>query len=392
MSFPSSFITPDTAPATLFGNAGGGDLAVANGVTTSLAFDSAAVGLEYGTLNITGTLVSGTDGSGSIPGQIIRCRTLNLLSATSIIRAALRGTGGAGGTAVVTSAVGVAGSTTTNPGAQMGFQTFSNGGAGGGDAVHAGGAGAGISGGNGGGVNYRALAVGSGTGGTTAAGANATGGGTVTRVAAFDSILPIPGAPGCGGGSGARNLDGTSGVGGAGGQGGNILVLQAQTISAYPGSRICSDGSNGANGGDGSGTTTGTAAGGGGGAGGNAGPVMARFQKLIQSGPVWAATTAYNIGDAVWPTVAQTNPAFATALVCTVAGTSAGSEPAASTVDQATVVDGGVTWKYQRLFSARFGTGGTGGNGHSLGSASATYAGGNGASGYGSLIAAERVG
>lgn len=58
-----------------------------------------------------------------------------------------------------------------------------------------------------------------------------------------------------------------------------------------------------------------------------------------QSQPVWAATTAYSLGDRVVPT--SSNGFY---YECTTAGTSAGTEPTWPTTIGNTVVDGTVTW------------------------------------------------
>lgn len=54
---------------------------------------------------------------------------------------------------------------------------------------------------------------------------------------------------------------------------------------------------------------------------------------------LWAATTAYIVGDFVLPTIGGL------LFQATVAGTSGGSEPTFPTTIGATVVDGGVTWQ-----------------------------------------------
>lgn len=58
--------------------------------------------------------------------------------------------------------------------------------------------------------------------------------------------------------------------------------------------------------------------------------------------PSWQATAAHAVGDLVIPTVANGHQ-----YRCIVAGTSGGAEPAWSTVDGATQVDGGVTWRVE---------------------------------------------
>lgn len=54
---------------------------------------------------------------------------------------------------------------------------------------------------------------------------------------------------------------------------------------------------------------------------------------------LWAALTAYAVGDIVWPTTANGR-----IYRCTVAGTSGASEPTFPTSAAGTVVDGTVTW------------------------------------------------
>ena len=61
----------------------------------------------------------------------------------------------------------------------------------------------------------------------------------------------------------------------------------------------------------------------------------------ILTGIVWAATTAYALGDTVNPTSGKEN---GFKYVCTTAGTSGASEPTWPTTEGATVVDGTVTW------------------------------------------------
>jgi hypothetical protein len=54
---------------------------------------------------------------------------------------------------------------------------------------------------------------------------------------------------------------------------------------------------------------------------------------------LWVASTAYALGDIVWPTTANGR-----IYRCTTAGTSGTSEPTFPTTPAATVVDGTVTW------------------------------------------------
>lgn len=60
--------------------------------------------------------------------------------------------------------------------------------------------------------------------------------------------------------------------------------------------------------------------------------------------PVWAATTAYTVGQLVKPTAPAVNTSFV--FRCTVAGTSGGTEPtwSAATANNATIVSGGATF------------------------------------------------
>ncbi|MDG4595480.1 MAG: hypothetical protein P9F75_07270 [Candidatus Contendobacter sp.] len=60
----------------------------------------------------------------------------------------------------------------------------------------------------------------------------------------------------------------------------------------------------------------------------------------------WAATTAYAVGDRVKKVSTPTH-----IHVCTVAGTSAGSEPTWPTTIDATVTDGTVTWRTETLIT-----------------------------------------
>lgn len=58
-----------------------------------------------------------------------------------------------------------------------------------------------------------------------------------------------------------------------------------------------------------------------------------------ESAPAWAASTAYQLGDIVRPTVANAH-----VYICVAAGTSGGAEPSWSTTTGANVADNTVTW------------------------------------------------
>lgn len=62
---------------------------------------------------------------------------------------------------------------------------------------------------------------------------------------------------------------------------------------------------------------------------------------IYKTATTWQATHAYVVGDTVEPTIGNTNNCF---YECTVAGNSAGAEPAWPTVENGGIVDGTVTW------------------------------------------------
>ncbi len=71
----------------------------------------------------------------------------------------------------------------------------------------------------------------------------------------------------------------------------------------------------------------------------NYGNANAQLGVGDNAAPVWAASTAYNVGDRVEPTTAN-----GFVYECTTAGTSDATEPAWPTTEGATVTDGTVVW------------------------------------------------
>lgn len=73
---------------------------------------------------------------------------------------------------------------------------------------------------------------------------------------------------------------------------------------------------------------------------------------IYKTATTWQATTGYVIGDTVEPTIPNTNNCF---YVCTVAGNTAGAEPAWPIVENGGIVDGTVTWATQYMDRKKMG-------------------------------------
>ena len=74
---------------------------------------------------------------------------------------------------------------------------------------------------------------------------------------------------------------------------------------------------------------------------------------IYKTGTVWTNNTPKVVGDTVEPTIPNTNNCF---YICTVAGTTAGAEPAPwPTVENGGIVDGTVTWATQYMDGKKMG-------------------------------------